>query len=134
MFRLRAFLFFQAVLWGQTGRVSQRGELIICHFGLKRVEVDVKMFRSHALGRTGCVSNHDGTIVDQNNSSGVSISVLAQRRSGAAALFPPVSQVTSLRSVFLCQSYNDYMRDYHHNVGPPAPWQTLASTSLTGPV
>uniref|UniRef100_A0A3Q0SRX9 YTH domain-containing family protein n=1 Tax=Amphilophus citrinellus TaxID=61819 RepID=A0A3Q0SRX9_AMPCI len=26
---------------------------------------------------------------------------------------------------FLFQSYNEYMRDYHHSVGPPAPWQTL---------
>ncbi|XP_068560803.1 YTH domain-containing protein 1 isoform X2 [Cebidichthys violaceus] len=31
------------------------------------------------------------------------------------------------RDVFLNGSYNDYMRDYHHNVGPPAPWQTLAT-------
>ncbi|XP_020492591.3 YTH domain-containing protein 1 [Labrus bergylta] len=31
------------------------------------------------------------------------------------------------RDVFLNGSYNDYMRDYHHNVGPPAPWQTLAA-------
>ncbi|XP_014876866.1 YTH domain-containing protein 1 isoform X2 [Poecilia latipinna] len=30
------------------------------------------------------------------------------------------------RDVFLNGSY-DYMRDYHHNVGPPAPWQTLAA-------
>ncbi|XP_037835340.1 YTH domain-containing protein 1 isoform X2 [Kryptolebias marmoratus] len=30
------------------------------------------------------------------------------------------------RDVFLNGSYNDYMRDYHHSVGPPAPWQTLA--------
>ncbi|KAM9306842.1 YTH domain-containing protein 1 [Pholidichthys leucotaenia] len=30
------------------------------------------------------------------------------------------------RDVFLNGSYNDYMRDYHHNVGPPAPWQPLA--------
>uniref|UniRef100_H3D6T6 YTH domain-containing family protein n=1 Tax=Tetraodon nigroviridis TaxID=99883 RepID=H3D6T6_TETNG len=30
------------------------------------------------------------------------------------------------RDVFLNGSYNDYMRDYHHN-GPPAPWQTLAT-------
>lgn len=33
------------------------------------------------------------------------------------------------------QSYNDYMRDYHHNVGPPAPWQTLVglcSSSSSG--
>ncbi|XP_040014219.1 YTH domain-containing protein 1 isoform X2 [Xiphias gladius] len=29
------------------------------------------------------------------------------------------------RDVFLNGSYNDYMRDYHHSVGPPAPWQTL---------
>lgn len=28
-------------------------------------------------------------------------------------------------NVYSSQSYNDYMRDYHHNVGPPAPWQTL---------
>uniref|UniRef100_A0A3P9PTN4 YTH domain-containing family protein n=1 Tax=Poecilia reticulata TaxID=8081 RepID=A0A3P9PTN4_POERE len=28
------------------------------------------------------------------------------------------------RDVFLNGSY-DYMRDYHHSVGPPAPWQTL---------
>ncbi|XP_029025192.1 YTH domain-containing protein 1 isoform X2 [Betta splendens] len=31
------------------------------------------------------------------------------------------------RDVFLNGSYNDYMRDYHHTVGPPAPWQTLAT-------
>ncbi|XP_040053324.2 YTH domain-containing protein 1 isoform X2 [Gasterosteus aculeatus] len=31
------------------------------------------------------------------------------------------------RDVFLNGSYNDYMRDYHHSVGPPAPWQTLAT-------
>ncbi|KAK2818477.1 hypothetical protein Q5P01_024038 [Channa striata] len=31
------------------------------------------------------------------------------------------------REVFLNGSYNDYMRDYHHSVGPPAPWQTLAA-------
>ncbi|XP_027137731.1 YTH domain-containing protein 1 isoform X2 [Larimichthys crocea] len=31
------------------------------------------------------------------------------------------------RDVFLNGSYNDYMRDYHHSVGPPAPWQTLAA-------
>ncbi|XP_075885124.1 YTH domain-containing protein 1 [Nelusetta ayraudi] len=31
------------------------------------------------------------------------------------------------RDVFLNGSYNDYMRDYHHNVGPPAPWQSLAA-------
>ncbi|XP_056875044.1 YTH domain-containing protein 1 [Takifugu flavidus] len=31
------------------------------------------------------------------------------------------------RDVFLNGSYNDYMRDYHHNIGPPAPWQTLAT-------
>ncbi|XP_039470784.1 YTH domain-containing protein 1 isoform X2 [Oreochromis aureus] len=30
------------------------------------------------------------------------------------------------RDVFLNGSYNEYMRDYHHSVGPPAPWQTLA--------
>ncbi|XP_019967329.2 YTH domain-containing protein 1 isoform X1 [Paralichthys olivaceus] len=30
------------------------------------------------------------------------------------------------RDVFLNGSY-DYMRDYHHSVGPPAPWQTLAA-------
>ncbi|KAM3873997.1 YTH domain-containing protein 1 [Diretmus argenteus] len=30
------------------------------------------------------------------------------------------------RDVFLNGSYNDYMRDYHHGVGPPAPWQALA--------
>ncbi|XP_077353109.1 YTH domain-containing protein 1 [Festucalex cinctus] len=30
------------------------------------------------------------------------------------------------RDVFLNGSY-DYMRDYHHNVGPPPPWQTLAT-------
>lgn len=24
------FFFFQAVLWGQTGRVPQRGELLMC--------------------------------------------------------------------------------------------------------
>ncbi|XP_077478215.1 YTH domain-containing protein 1 isoform X2 [Stigmatopora argus] len=29
------------------------------------------------------------------------------------------------RDVFLNGSY-DYMHDYHHNVGPPPPWQTLA--------
>ncbi|XP_040053323.2 YTH domain-containing protein 1 isoform X1 [Gasterosteus aculeatus] len=32
------------------------------------------------------------------------------------------------RDVFLNGSYNDYMRDYHHSVGPPAPWQTLQAT------
>uniref|UniRef100_A0A665TXH3 YTH domain-containing family protein n=1 Tax=Echeneis naucrates TaxID=173247 RepID=A0A665TXH3_ECHNA len=31
------------------------------------------------------------------------------------------------RDVFLNGSYSDYMRDYHHSVGPPAPWQTLAT-------
>ncbi|GAA6233421.1 YTH domain-containing protein 1 isoform X1 [Lates japonicus] len=31
------------------------------------------------------------------------------------------------RDVFLNGSYNDYVRDYHHSVGPPAPWQTLAA-------
>ncbi|KAM7368485.1 hypothetical protein PAMP_012827 [Pampus punctatissimus] len=31
------------------------------------------------------------------------------------------------RDVFLNGSYNDYMRDYHHSVGPAAPWQTLAA-------
>ncbi|XP_061655203.1 YTH domain-containing protein 1 isoform X1 [Phyllopteryx taeniolatus] len=31
------------------------------------------------------------------------------------------------RDVFLNGSYTDYMRDYHHNVGPPPPWQTLAT-------
>ncbi|KAF0031798.1 hypothetical protein F2P81_016353 [Scophthalmus maximus] len=30
------------------------------------------------------------------------------------------------RDVFLNGTYNDYMRDYHHSVGPPGPWQTLA--------
>ncbi|XP_056146855.1 YTH domain-containing protein 1 isoform X2 [Lampris incognitus] len=30
------------------------------------------------------------------------------------------------RDVFLNGSYNDYIRDYHHGVGPPAPWQALA--------
>ncbi|XP_074546525.1 YTH domain-containing protein 1 isoform X2 [Halichoeres trimaculatus] len=30
------------------------------------------------------------------------------------------------RDVFLNGSY-DYMRDYHHSVGPPAPWQTMAA-------
>nr|XP_057912076.1 YTH domain-containing protein 1 [Doryrhamphus excisus] len=30
------------------------------------------------------------------------------------------------RDVFLNGSY-DYMRDYHHNVGPPPPWQTLVT-------
>ncbi|CAB1415858.1 unnamed protein product [Pleuronectes platessa] len=33
---------------------------------------------------------------------------------------------TVRRDVFLNGSY-DYMRDYHHSVGPPAPWQTLAA-------
>uniref|UniRef100_A0A3Q2X8Z0 YTH domain-containing family protein n=1 Tax=Hippocampus comes TaxID=109280 RepID=A0A3Q2X8Z0_HIPCM len=30
------------------------------------------------------------------------------------------------------QSY-DYMRDYHHNVGPPPPWQTLAAYPVEQP-
>lgn len=35
--------------------------------------------------------------------------------------------------LFVClfQSYNDYMRDYHHNVGPPAPWQSLVCSFAT---
>lgn len=41
-------------------------------------------------------------------------------------------EVMSVRSVSLLQSYNDYMRDYHHSVGPPAPWQTLVSVSVAG--
>uniref|UniRef100_A0A8C3FZ16 YTH domain-containing family protein n=1 Tax=Cyclopterus lumpus TaxID=8103 RepID=A0A8C3FZ16_CYCLU len=39
----------------------------------------------------------------------------------------PVSLALSAHLCFLFQSYNDYMRDYHHSVGPPAPWQTLAT-------
>ncbi|XP_034048639.1 YTH domain-containing protein 1 isoform X3 [Thalassophryne amazonica] len=31
------------------------------------------------------------------------------------------------RDAFLNGSYNEYIRDYHHNVGPPAPWQTMAT-------
>ncbi|KAG8010396.1 YTH domain-containing protein 1, partial [Nibea albiflora] len=39
------------------------------------------------------------------------------------------------RDVFLNGSYNDYMRDYHHSVGPPAPRRILAWSShpLTTP-
>ncbi|KAF0021518.1 hypothetical protein F2P81_026229 [Scophthalmus maximus] len=34
------------------------------------------------------------------------------------------------RDVFLNGTYNDYMRDYHHSVGPPGPWQTLVRLLL----
>uniref|UniRef100_A0AAY3ZXB6 YTH domain-containing family protein n=1 Tax=Denticeps clupeoides TaxID=299321 RepID=A0AAY3ZXB6_9TELE len=27
---------------------------------------------------------------------------------------------------FIFQSYNDYMREFHHNIGPPPPWQGMA--------
>ncbi|CAM4534137.1 unnamed protein product [Leuciscus chuanchicus] len=30
------------------------------------------------------------------------------------------------RDVFLNGSYNDYMREFHHNIGPPPPWQGMA--------
>lgn len=36
-----------------------------------------------------------------------------------------VAWLSGNSDLFVFQSYNDYMRDYHHNVGPPAPWQTL---------
>ncbi|XP_019740911.1 YTH domain-containing protein 1 [Hippocampus comes] len=36
------------------------------------------------------------------------------------------------RDIFLNGSY-DYMRDYHHNVGPPPPWQTLAAYPVEQP-
>nr|XP_055056291.1 YTH domain-containing protein 1 isoform X2 [Misgurnus anguillicaudatus] len=35
---------------------------------------------------------------------------------------PPVDR----RDVFLNGSYNDYMREFHHNIGPPPPWQGMA--------
>ncbi|XP_033831871.1 YTH domain-containing protein 1 [Periophthalmus magnuspinnatus] len=37
------------------------------------------------------------------------------------------------RDVFMNGSYGDYMRDYHHSVGPPAPWQTLAYPGVDPP-
>lgn len=58
-----------------------------------------------------------------------SISVLAAAMVQAGR----AGTVTLLTPVLLSQSYNDYMRDYHHNVGPPAPWQTLASIPPIGP-
>ncbi|KAI5615694.1 YTH domain-containing protein 1, partial [Silurus asotus] len=30
------------------------------------------------------------------------------------------------RDVFLNGSYNDYMREFHHSIGPPPPWQGMA--------
>uniref|UniRef100_A0A8C7MA89 YTH domain-containing family protein n=1 Tax=Oncorhynchus kisutch TaxID=8019 RepID=A0A8C7MA89_ONCKI len=30
------------------------------------------------------------------------------------------------RDVFLNGSYNDYMREFHHTIGPPPPWQGMA--------
>lgn len=37
------------------------------------------------------------------------------------------------RDVFLNGSYGDYMRDYHHSVGPTAPWQTLPYPGVEQP-
>ncbi|RXN24551.1 YTH domain-containing 1 isoform X1 [Labeo rohita] len=41
---------------------------------------------------------------------------------------PPVDRRFSgvRRDVFLNGSYNDYMREFHHNIGPPPPWQGMA--------
>ncbi|XP_056314822.1 YTH domain-containing protein 1 [Danio aesculapii] len=41
---------------------------------------------------------------------------------------PPVDRrFTGVRrDVFLNGSYNDYMREFHHNIGPPPPWQGMA--------
>ncbi|XP_016393839.1 YTH domain-containing protein 1-like [Sinocyclocheilus rhinocerous] len=41
---------------------------------------------------------------------------------------PPVDRRFSgvRRDVFLNGSYNDYMREFHHSIGPPPPWQGMA--------
>uniref|UniRef100_A0A8B9K4P9 YTH domain-containing family protein n=1 Tax=Astyanax mexicanus TaxID=7994 RepID=A0A8B9K4P9_ASTMX len=39
----------------------------------------------------------------------------------------PIQRFSGVRrDVFLNGSYNDYMREFHHNIGPPPPWQGMA--------
>uniref|UniRef100_A0A4W4GV96 YTH domain-containing family protein n=1 Tax=Electrophorus electricus TaxID=8005 RepID=A0A4W4GV96_ELEEL len=40
--------------------------------------------------------------------------------------YPPERFSGVRRDVFLNGSYNDYMREFHHNIGPPPPWQGMA--------
>uniref|UniRef100_A0A8C2PX76 YTH domain-containing family protein n=1 Tax=Cyprinus carpio TaxID=7962 RepID=A0A8C2PX76_CYPCA len=47
-------------------------------------------------------------------------------------VFPSLSSIHKWRfsgvrrDVFLNGSYNDYMREFHHSIGPPPPWQGMA--------
>ncbi|XP_067886547.1 YTH domain-containing protein 1 isoform X3 [Heterodontus francisci] len=39
--------------------------------------------------------------------------------------FSGVRRDVFLNGIFYLQSYNDYMREFHHSIGPPPPWQGM---------